>query len=79
MAKPIENTERISTYVKPEQLELLKAKAKEKGMTVSGYIRLLIIEGTEGQGNPDRRQDKSGGKDLAEIFSGLPGAAIREV
>ena len=44
LAKPVENTERISTYVTSEQLELLRVKAKEKGMTVSGYIRMLIIE-----------------------------------
>lgn len=42
--KEVENTERVSTYIAKEQLELLRSKAKEKGMTVSGYIRLLIIE-----------------------------------
>ena len=42
--KPIENTERVSTYISAEQLTALKVKAKEKGMTVSGYIRLLILE-----------------------------------
>lgn len=42
--KPIENTERVSTYISKEQLDQLKIKATEKGMTVSGYIRLLIIE-----------------------------------
>ena len=42
--KQKENTERVSTYVTDEQLSLLKVKSKEKGMTVSGFIRLLIIE-----------------------------------
>jgi len=42
--KPIENTERVSTYISTDQLVSLKIKAKEKGMTVSGYIRLLILE-----------------------------------
>jgi len=42
--KPVENTERVSTYISKKQLELLRKKASEKGMTVSGYIRLLIIE-----------------------------------
>ena len=45
MARPVENTERVSTYITPAQLEALKVVAKTKGMTVSGYIRLLIIEG----------------------------------
>lgn len=42
--KPVENTERVSTYISKEQLDQLKAKAKQKGMSVSGYIRLLILE-----------------------------------
>lgn len=44
MPRPIENTERVNTFITKEQLEALKVKAKEKGMTVSGFIRLLIIE-----------------------------------
>ena len=47
MAKQIENTERISTFVSKEVLEKLKQQAKSKGMSVSGYIRLLIIEATK--------------------------------
>lgn len=42
--KSVENTERVSTFISKELAERLKDKAKEKGMTVSGYIRLLIIE-----------------------------------
>ena len=42
--KAIENTERVSTYIGAEQLKEFKKLAREKGMTVSGYIRLLIIE-----------------------------------
>lgn len=48
MAKKIENTERISTYITKPQLELLRVKAKNKGLTVSGLIRLLIIEFVNG-------------------------------
>lgn len=47
MPKSIENPERVSTFVSAELLNALKAKAKQKGMTVSGYIRLLIIEAVE--------------------------------
>lgn len=44
MPRPIENTERVSTFITKEQHKLLKKKAKDKGMTTSGFIRLLIIE-----------------------------------
>ena len=47
--KPTENTERISVYISNEHLEALRIKAKGKGMTVSGYIRLLIIESVAGK------------------------------
>ena len=47
MARQKENTERVSTFISLELLESLKVKAKEKGMTVSGYIRLLIVEDTK--------------------------------
>ena len=43
MARSVENTERVSTFIPKETLEQLKANAKEKGMSVSGYIRLLIL------------------------------------
>lgn len=42
--RPIENTERVSTYISSEQLELLRKKAAEKGMSVSGFIRMLILQ-----------------------------------
>ena len=44
MAKPKENTERVSTFIPSELLDVVKKKAKQKGMTISGYIRMLIIE-----------------------------------
>lgn len=47
MARPIENTERISTFISTELLDAAKKKAKQKGMTISGYIRMLIIEDTK--------------------------------
>ena len=77
MAKPIENTERISTYVTPEQLNLLKVRAKEKGMTVSGYIRMLIIEGVLPQGQSASHQAAEP-VDINELFASLPGVAIKE-
>jgi len=77
VAKPIENTERISTYVTPEQLELLRLKAKEKGMTVSGFIRMLIIEGVMPQGQSASRQAAEP-VDINELFASLPGVVVRE-
>ena len=43
MPKPIENTERINVHLPKEQLDALKAKAKRRGMTVSGYMRMLAF------------------------------------
>ena len=42
--KQAENTERVSTFISKDLLDSLKEQAQEKGMTVSGFIRLLIIE-----------------------------------
>ena len=47
LAKPKENTERVSTFISSDLLDAAKKKAKQKGMTISGYIRLLIIEDTK--------------------------------
>lgn len=44
MPKPIENTERVSTYVSKETLVALQEKASLLGMSVSGYIRFLIMD-----------------------------------
>ena len=44
MPKPVENTERIATFIPKDALEALKILAKDKGMSISGYIRLLILE-----------------------------------
>lgn len=46
-AKPVENTERVSTFIPKDLLNKLKHRASQKGMTVSGYIRLLIISDVE--------------------------------
>jgi hypothetical protein len=44
MARQLENTERINVHLTIDQLGKLRIKAKEMGMSVSGYVRLLIIE-----------------------------------
>lgn len=44
MPKQIENTERISTFISKELLDSVKCKASSKGMSLSGYLRLLVIE-----------------------------------
>lgn len=44
MARPIENTERVSTYISKETLAALQEQAASKGMSVSGYIRFLIMD-----------------------------------
>ena len=44
LARPIENSVRLNTFVSPEILEKLKEIAKQKGMSVSGLIRLMIMD-----------------------------------
>ena len=44
MARPIENTERVTTFITKEQLAEIQTFARSKGTTVSGYIRMLIAE-----------------------------------
>jgi len=70
MPKPIENTERISTFVTPKQLSELKTQAKSKGMTVSGFIRMLIIDGIDAA-------TVSGNVDIDEVFASMPGKEMK--
>jgi len=42
--KGAEKTERISTMLSPETVKLLNEEAKIKGLTVSGFIRMLILD-----------------------------------
>lgn len=44
MSRPIENTERVSTYITRELLAALQDQAASAYMSVSGYIRYLIAE-----------------------------------
>ena len=44
LARPIENSERIYTFLTPEALAQLKTKAKSMGMSVSGLIRMIILD-----------------------------------
>ena len=44
MARPVENSERVNTFVTPEVLEKLKQIAQSKGMSVSGLIRMIILD-----------------------------------
>ncbi|MDE7192921.1 MAG: hypothetical protein K2O14_03020 [Oscillospiraceae bacterium] len=39
-----ENTERINVFFSREILEQIKSIAKEKGMTVSGFVRFVVLE-----------------------------------
>lgn len=38
------NTERTYVFLPPEVLESLKNEAEEKGLTVSGLIRMIVLE-----------------------------------
>lgn len=44
MARPKENTERVTVFFPAEALEKMKEEAKRRGMTVSGYVRFAVLE-----------------------------------
>ena len=44
LAKTKENTERVSFYISTEKLEQLKEMSRNKGMSVSQFVRATIIE-----------------------------------
>lgn len=39
-----ENTQRINVFFTPEMLEKLKIEAKERGLTVSALVRMIVFE-----------------------------------
>ena len=39
-----QNTEKVSIFLSPEHLEAVRKEADKKGMTVSGLIRMIVIE-----------------------------------
>ena len=48
--KSPENTERINVFFSKAVLEQLKGEAKERGMTVSGFVRMIVLEWLKGCG-----------------------------
>lgn len=38
------NSERINVFFSPEVLKDLQEEAKKKGMTVSGLVRMVVLE-----------------------------------
>ena len=42
--KSPENTERINVFFSPAVLDRLKQEASERGMTVSGLVRMIVME-----------------------------------
>lgn len=44
MAKQKENTERINTFISADTLEKLRKEASDKGTSVSGLIRMIVLE-----------------------------------
>lgn len=39
-----ENTERINVFFPAEVLSLLREEARKKGITVSGLVRMIVME-----------------------------------
>ena len=47
--KSPENTERINVFFSLAVLDRLKAEAAERGMTVSGLVRMIVMEWLKGE------------------------------
>jgi hypothetical protein len=39
-----EFTERINVFFTPEQMELVRAEAEKLGLTVSAYVRMVVMK-----------------------------------
>lgn len=46
--KSPENTERINVFFSKAVLERLKLEAADRGMTVSGFVRMIVMEWLNG-------------------------------
>ena len=44
-----QNTKRINVFFSPKQLEQIKANAEKLGISVSAYIRMVVIKELEGE------------------------------
>ena len=42
--RPVANSERTNVFFSPEVMEKLKRVAQEKGTSVSGLIRMIVLE-----------------------------------
>lgn len=42
--RPKANSERTNVFFSPEIMEQLRKRAEEKGMSVSGLIRMIVLE-----------------------------------
>lgn len=51
--KSPENSERINVFFSPAVLDRLKAEATERGMTVSGLVRMIVMEWLKGEKRND--------------------------
>ena len=49
--KKIENSERINVFFSPRILHSIKIGANARGLSVSGYVRFIVIEYLHQKGN----------------------------
>lgn len=42
--KPVSNSERTNVFFSPEVMDRLRTIAREKGTSVSGLIRMIVLE-----------------------------------
>lgn len=52
MPKQKTNSERINVFFSPEVLERLKRIAERKGITVSGLVRMIVLDKLNKAGDP---------------------------
>lgn len=47
--RPKANSERTNVFFSPEVMEILREMAEKKGTSVSGLIRMIVLEYLEGR------------------------------
>lgn len=53
-ARKVENTERINVFLPASVLEQLRETADERGTTVSGMVRMIVLEWLRNEAKKDR-------------------------
>jgi hypothetical protein len=85
MARPVENDKRVSAYIPSDTFESLKRLAQGRGMTVSGFIRMMIIDvadsdlktAQQSNGDPMPAKSLSHDDEIDALFKSLPASHVQ--